>query len=356
MVLTSRPLDDYFERRGIPLRQLAPGQRVPESFSDPVIEHLATRRAAGLFDFSFMACVEIRGQESLMVLHAIQSRNLAQLAVGRIRYTLLLRDEGTVLNDATVWRTSDNAYLVFVGRHTDVPLILQPAGKYHVRCDDRSHRFAVVALQGPRSREILARCLPLPGDLPYFGFAESDFRQRQCLVARLGYTGETGYEIVIGSDSAPELWDTIVKAGAAGGLEECGFAAADTLRIEAGHVLFTNELALPVTPQEIGLERLVDFSRGASAGVRKKSGKAFERRLVGLVFEHGAPPAIPAADDEVIVTSACRSPTLQRWIGLAFVPCDASNPGTRVTIAGTKASVTRLPFYDPGKQRRRGLE
>jgi aminomethyltransferase len=356
MVLTRPSLDDYFERRGIPLLQLAPGQRVPESFSDPVIEHLATRRAAGLFDFSFMACVEISGQENLMLLHAIQSRNLAQLAVGRLRYTLLLKDDGTVLNDATVWRTSEDAYLLFVGRHTDLPVILQAAGKYDVRCDDCSHRFAVLALQGPRSRDILARCLPLPGDLPYFGFAESDFGKRQCLVGRLGYTGETGYEIVIESDTAPELWDTIVKTGAANGLEECGFAAADTLRIEAGHVLFTNELALPVTPQEIGLERLVDFSRGALAGVRKRPDNAFERRLVGLVFEHSPPPAIPAADGEVIVTSACHSPSLQRWIGLAFVPCDASNPGTRVTVAGTKATLTRLPFYDPGKQRRRGLE
>ena len=232
MVLTRRPLDDYFEQRGIPLRELAPGQRIPESFSDPATEHLATRRAAGLFDFSFMACVDIRGRESLALLHAIQARNLTQLAVGRIRYTLLLRDDGTVLNDATVWRTSDDAYLLFVGRSTDLQLTLQRAGEYDVRVDDRSHRFAVVALQGPCSREILARCLALPSDLPYFGFADSDFSQHRCLVARLGYTGEAGYEIVIRSDTAPELWNAIAKAGRARGLEECGFAAADTLRIE----------------------------------------------------------------------------------------------------------------------------
>jgi aminomethyltransferase len=362
MVLTRmsiRPLERYFDARSIAMTELMPGRRVPVRFSDPDAEHLATRRAAGLFDLSFMACLEMKGAGSAALLNAIQTRNLTPLPVGRIRYALLLRDDGTVLNDATVWRTDEQTWLLFIGRREDLRHVTERAAGFDVRLDDRSDRFAVIALQGPLSRSILQRCLAVRDDLAYYGFAESDFRGCRCLVARLGYSGEAGYEIVIAADDGPALWEALRSAGAGNGLEECGFKAVDTLRIEAGHVLFSNELALQVTPYELGLARLLDHYRQPSTGMSALAARRFHEprlHLVGLLLDG---PLSPAASDDcdpgaAIVTSACRSPLLERWIGLGFVPGAHRYLGTRVQVgAKTRATVARLPFYDPGKQRPR---
>ena len=358
-------LDRYFDGRSVAMTELLPGRRVPLRFSDSVAEHLATRRAAGLFDFSFMGCIEITGARGAALLNAVQTRNLASLPVGRIRYTLLLRDDGTVLNDATVWRTGEQAWLLFVGRREDLQHISEHAAGLDVPLDDRSDRFAVLALQGPLARTILPRCLTVPADLPYYGFAESVFAGRPCLVARLGYSGEAGYEIVLASDDAPVLWKALRTAGTPHGLEECGFEAVDTLRIEAGHVLFSRELALEVTPYELGLARLLDHPlpvgcgptyphREPSAGMTALAARRFRepaRCLVGLLLD--GPPRAPGDERDAAaarITSACRSPLLDRWIGLGFVPGALRHPGTRVQVGATRASVARLPFYDPGKR------
>jgi len=197
--------------------------------------------------------------------------------------------------------------------------------------------------------------LSVSADLPYFGFIESDFQGRHCLVACIGYSGEFGYEIVIAPDHASELWDAVRGAGADDGLEECGFTAVNTLRIEAGHILFSNELASLVTPHEIGFARLVERYRDGSPRPRAQT-HAPQRRLCGLLLDA---PVMPAAvpdlnrvrDDYAVVTSACRSPLFDRWIGLGFVSDKCRYPGTRVRMdASAHASVARLPFYDPGKR------
>lgn len=358
MALTQTPLERCFDQRSIAMTEALPGQRMPLAFSDPEAEHLAVRRAAGLFDFSFMACMEIKGLDGVALLDAIQTRNVAALPIGRIRYTLLLRDSGTVLNDATVWRTAEHTWLLFVGRREDLRHVSERAAGLDVRLDDRSVRFAVIALQGPLARTILPRCLRVPDDLPYYGFAESDFAGRRCLVARLGYSGEAGYEIVLASDDAPALWEALRTAGAPHELKECGFAAVDTLRIEAGHVLFSSELALEVTPYELGLARLLDHYRKPSTGMSALAARRFReppRRLVGLLLDGPLSPAAAHERDAdpgaTLITSACRSPLLDRWIALGFVPSAQRYPGTRVRAgAKTRATVARLPFYDSGKR------
>lgn len=362
MALAGTSLEACFGERGVPLLELASGQRAPRTFGDPVAEHLATRRAAGLFDFSFMACVELRGRESPTLLDAIQPRNLALLPVGRIRYTLLLRHDGTVLNDATVWRTTETSYLLFVGRRSDIGFLEHHAARLEVELDDRSDELAVLAVQGPRSRDVLRRCLSMPHELAYFSFAEAEFMRYRCLVANIGYTGEAGFEIVIAAELAAALWAAACKAGEPDGLRECGFIAADTLRIEAGHVLFSNELALPVTPYELGLARLIDHYRESSSAMRALGSERWrepQRRLAGLLLDslgsrgaHERRPGTAAA----VPTSACRSPLLGRTIALGFVAGADRYPGTRVAIDSHQgATVVRLPFYDPGKQRSRSL-
>lgn len=355
-------LQQYFGMRGIRRIELAPGIYTPQRFTDPAAEHLATRRAAGLFDFSFMACADVSGPDSLAFLHRLQTRNLAQLRTGRIAYTLLLRGDGTVLTDATVWAVAAGRYALFIGRRADMEHVRGIARNFDVTISDRSDDHAVIAVQGPRSSVIVGACLAdLPARLSYFDCWSARFAGAACWVSRIGYSGESGYEIIVRAQDGPALWETLRRAGAAQGLMECGFDAVDTLRIEAGYLLFTRELAIPVTPFELGLSRLVDMYPIDFIGLfelRRLRWQQPARRLVGLLPEmaEDADPgslmtsAAAAATSSTVITSLCRSPLFKRVLGLGYVATADRHPGSRVTVAkGVSARVTRLPFYDPGR-------
>lgn len=281
-------------------------------------EHLATRRAAGLFDFSFMGLYEFQGRPP------VQTRDLNAVAPGQIAYTLLLKDDGAVLIDATVWRLDADRFWLFTGRR----------GRYGGR--DRSGEFAILALQGPASGRILSKLIGADAvrGLRYFHFLQS----KRMIVGRLGFSGELGYELLVPAADVPGLRHRLLHVGAGDDLRECSWAAADSLRIESGYVLFDREVDGRANPQELGLERLVSDRRMFE--VRKK--------LAGLeILDEQAPATLPAAE----VTSECFSPTLGKTIALGFAH---SGPGSLVRLAdGRTARVATLPFYDPERRRPR---
>jgi len=338
---------------------VAPGITTPRRFSDTRREHLATRRAAGLFDFSFMGCFEITGAASPAFIKSLQTRALHGLQSGRIAYTLLLRDDGSVLNDATVWRLAGNRYWLFSGRRSDFEHVARCAEGADVGVRNVSQQLAVIAIQGAASWRVTERCFAGQrlAALPYYGFQRLEFAGSDCWLARIGYSGETGYELVIADGAAPALWQALLAAGADTGLTECGFDAIDSLRIEAGHILFMRELAARVTPFELGLARLVDFYRKPFRGalaLQPQRWRQPPRRLVGLL-----PASDAAADLELperiapgcaVMTSACRSPLYERCLGIGFVNVEDVHTGTTVRLRnGVRAQVTRLPFYDPAR-------
>lgn len=360
-------LQQYFGGRGISRCEPAPGALTPLRFTDPAAEHLATRRAAGLFDFSFMACADISGPDSLAFLHRLQTRNLARLRPGRIAYTLLLRENGTVITDATVWAIAAGRYALFIGRRADLEQVRRTAENFDVIITDRSDDHAVIALQGPRSPGIVAACLTdLPVRLSYFDCGSARYAGAACWISRIGYSGELGYEIIVRAQDGPALWEDLRRAGAPHGMLECGFEAADSLRIESGYLLFTRELAIPVTPFELGLSRLVDMYPIDFIGlseIRRTRWQQPARHLAGLLPE--IPPntnldrlAASAAETKTspLITSLCHSPLFQRVLGMGYVAAADRYPGTSVRIAGNiPARVTRLPFHDPGRRLPRGL-
>jgi aminomethyltransferase len=360
------PLARFFTGRGVKQIEVAGGIFTPERFTDPAVEHMATRRTAGLFDFSFMACVEIGGRDSLGILHRLQTRNLASLQVNRLAYTLLLRDNGTVINDATIWRIADDRFLLFTGRHADLHHLAALACGLNVSVEERSGEHAVLAVQGKNAWAIIKRCLSADGAAghtppSYYGFVPVIISGSMGLLARIGYSGETGYELVIPTEAAPDLWQALLQAGNDLDIAECGFSAIDSLRIEAGHILFLRELALPVTPFEIGLARLVNFYNADCAGVkalRHRRWRSPACALAGLILDERAPePKLLLASDLTAVTkdharltSLCLSPLIKRRIGLGLVDLKNHYPGARVQLeAGINATVARLPFYDPAR-------
>jgi len=337
--------------------EFAPGIATPRRFGDPRREHLATRRTGGLFDFSFMSCTDIRGIGALACVNALQTRRLDGLRPGRIAYTLLLREVGSVLNDATVWRLGKDRFWVFTGRRADSLFIAQFGTVFDAEISDRGQAHAVIAVQGDISRRTIEQCFPRISlaTLPYFGFARAMFGGDECWIARLGYSGEAGYELVIADAAAASLWQALVDAGRSAGLAECGFDAVDSLRIEAGHILFTRELMSPMTPFELGFARFMDFDRRAFYGapaLRAHRRKEPPRRLVGLLPAQDAEPGLGVPgrleDGSGVMTSACWSPLLERRIGIGFVAARDAEPGTVVRLGdGARAEVARLPYYDP---------
>jgi aminomethyltransferase len=287
------------------------------------VEHLATRRAAGLFDFSFMGLYEFPDKSALQ---RLQTRNLDALAPGQVVYTLLLKDDGAVLIDATVWCLGAERFWLFTGRRS----------AYGGR--DRSGEYAILALQGPASGRILAKLIGADAvrGLRYFHFLQKD----NLIVARLGFSGELGYELLVRDSDAPALRQKLLDAGRGDGLRECSWAAADSLRIEAGYVLFDREIDGRANPRELGLERLVD------------TGKSFEvtRRLVGLqILDEPGRGDLPAAQ----VTSECFSPTLGKTLALGFANPQIST-GSAVRLPdGRIARIATVHFYDPDRRRPR---
>ncbi len=300
-------LDAWFAARRIAMLDLPTGGRVPLRFGDAAAEHRATRTRAGLFDFSFMGAWDFAGSAACAALARMQTRNLRALPVGRIAYTLLLDERGVVVIDATVWRLAEDAYRLFTGRPADAARIAHHCEPFGVAPADRAGRDAVIAIQGPSSAIALARVIgrrPLE-PLPWFGFTAAQAGGVPVMVGRLGYSGELGYEILVPRDRGAEVWQSLLAAGADEGLMECGFDAADTLRIECGYVLFTRELAANATPRELGLERLVDLSHGPFTGrdaLRRARHDAPARRLAGLAFttasRHAARRAPPRGGDQ----------------------------------------------------------
>lgn len=360
-------LHDYFAGLRVPQLDLAPGIATPLRFGDPREEHLATRRGCGLFDFSFMGCAEITGRDGLACINYAQTRRLDGLPSGKLAYTLLLREDGTVLNDATVWRIGSGRYWLMTGRRADLQHLRQVVKKFDVTIHDISSRHAVLAVQGPHASALVTRCLPDCGPAlpPYYGFAERRFRAAPCLIARIGYSGESGYELVIEPALAPALWQALVDTGANLGLRPCGFEAADSLRIEAGYLLFTRELSLHVYPAELGLSRLTDTYRGRFHG---SDGLLAARRslprfhLVGMLPVGRGAPDIgtmrhiadlrdhPIENGSGMLTSVAYSPLFSRMLGLGYVNPADRYPGTRVALAGGgSAIVARRPFYDPAR-------
>jgi glycine cleavage system aminomethyltransferase T len=359
--LALAPLQEAFQRRGIRLQPMEEGAAVPVAFSDPHEEHLATRASAGLFDFSFMSQLEITGAGARTFLERLQTRPLADLAPGKIRYTLLLRDAGTVFIDATLWCLGADRYCLFTGRRSDSGFVASAASDSGVSVRDLAASHAVIALQGPDTPRILARWARSP-ELPrleYFAFARASVSGVPVTIGRLGYSGEIGYEIVAPGESAQLLWGELI--GHPFGVRECGLEAANSLRVESGYILFSAELARPVDPYELGLERLVAFDARRFTGseaLRERRRREPARRLVGLepLAEAGRPPSTAAGLPRAEVTSRAFSPLFGRELALGFVPSAAVWPGELVRFGDSgRARVARLPFYDPGRLRpRRG--
>ncbi|MCU1635716.1 MAG: gcvT [Cryobacterium sp.] len=345
------------------------GWQMPVRYTSDLAEHHAVRNTAGLFDLSHMAEIMVDGADAAVYLDYALAGRISGLALGQAKYSLLLNPAGGIIDDLVVYRLAEQSFLVVANagnRFQAAAALAQRSARFNVQVVDRSDECALVAVQGPRAREILATTagvsdLTTPLDeVKYYRSTLATFTGHPLLIARTGYTGEDGFELYIRADAAVALWEAIAEAGGPHGLVPAGLASRDTLRLEAGMPLYGHELALDTFPAQAGLGGVVDLSKetdfiGRAASEEGPSADA--PVLVGLVSAgrragragYGIHATPEAAESAGVITSGALSPTLGHPIAMAYVAPALARPGTQVFIdvRGNRipAAVTSLPFY-----------
>lgn len=338
------------------------GWSMPVRYASELAEHKAVREAAGLFDLSHMAEIEVTGRQSAATLDYALVGNLSGVKPGRARYTMICDENGGVLDDLVVYRLADEKFLVVANAgNADVvaAALAERVAGFDAVVDNRSEHVALIAVQGPKAVDIVGAVTDADlGALKYYASVPAVVKGHDVLLARTGYTGEDGFELYVPAGEASAVWRILSEAGEPHGLLPAGLACRDTLRLEAGMPLYGNELSLQLSPFEAGLGRVVKFEKPGDfvgkAALEELSKADVPRVRVGLKGAGRRAPrhgyTVLSGETEVgEVTSGALSPTLGYPIAMAYVDREHSEPGTElsVDIRGRiePVEVVALPFY-----------
>lgn len=336
------------------------GWDMPLHYGSQLEEHHQVRKHAGLFDVSHMGVVDLHGEDSAVYLRYLVANNVDRLVDGKALYTCMLNEHGCVLDDLIIYRVSANFYRIVINagtREKDLAWMRQQAKAFKVELKERED-LVMLAIQGPAIQDSLTHFLTPEqaatlSALKPFTFADLN----DLFVARTGYTGEDGYEMIFPANDAAKIWQALLSAG----IKPCGLGARDTLRLEAGLNLYGSDMDETVTPLESNLGWTValdpterDFIGRAALEKQKQDG--VKMRMVGLVLDG---PGVIRNHQKILteqgtegeVTSGGYSPTLASSIALARVPADIGAT-CFVEIRNKKipAHVIKPPFVRHGKK------
>ena len=369
--LRSTALEAVHESLGAMFTDFA-GWRMPVRYDSDLAEHRAVRESAGLFDLSHMGEIHLRGPQSAEALDHALAGKLSATGIGRAKYSLLLTEQGGVIDDVITYRLAEEHFLVVANASNaavDAEELRARAAGFDVEVDDASDRTSLLAVQGPAAEQILVDLLASEDSgiagitaedltsMKYYRVAEGTYRGGELLVARTGYTGEDGFELYVGDEVSVELWERLAAVGG-DRLVPCGLACRDTLRLEAGMPLYGNELGRELLPSQAGLGRIVALaSKGdfvGRAGIEAAEVEGLPV-LVGLAAEgrraaRAGSAVRDASGSEVgAVTSGALAPTLGHPIAMAYVDPAASEVGTELVVdvrgKDLPVRVVEMPFY-----------
>lgn len=340
------------------------GWEMPVRYSSDLAEHEAVRTKAGLFDISHMGEIFIEGKDAASFLDYALVGVASEIAVGRAKYSLICNEAGGIIDDLIVYRLTETSYLV-VANASNKDVVLAAFQKrvagFDAEVRDESDDWVLLAIQGPKSVEILGEITSAPlSDLKYYAISEANIATVDCLLARTGYTGEDGFEIYIPVASAEKVFDALMAAGSKFELMPTGLACRDTLRLEAGMPLYGHEMNEGVNPYQAGFGKVVRLDKPGDfvgkAALTEFSKSKPTKVLVGM---KGEGRRAARADYEIFVdgnsaavgsvTSGVLSPTLGYPIAMGYLQSDSAEAGTKVSVdvRGTMLSfeVVKLPFY-----------
>ena len=339
------------------------GWALPVQYKGIIPEHEAVRTAAGLFDVSHMGEVEVIGEDAFAFVQNLVTNDISVLEDNQVMYALMCYEDGGVVDDLLVYKFSkDYFYLVVNASNVDKDFqcMVSNKGEFNITLKNISREVSEVALQGPKSQEILQKLTDTNLDEVKFFYCKRDvlISGVKCLISRTGYTGEDGFEIYSDNNNIASLWDKILEAGIEEGIMPCGLGCRDTLRFEATLPLYGNEISKDITPLEAGLGFFVKLNKeefiGKCALVKQKE-EGVKRKLVGFemrdkgIPRHGYEAAV---NGEIIgfVTTGYYSPTLKKNIGLALIKTEYGEIGNSIDIIvrnkPLKAEVINKKFYN----------
>ena len=311
-----------YERHAALGARLVPfaGWEMPVQYSSITEEHRAVRTAAGVFDVSHMGQLELAGEGAHEYLQARLSNDLDRITEGRAQYTLLTNERGGIVDDLIAYRRGDESYLLVVNASN-------VGADYEALPEARnvSDEWALLAVQGPEALERLDLTVPP------FSFREDDVLGVRCLVAGTGYTGERGCELGCAPEDAPALWDAILERG----VQPCGLAARDILRLEVCYPLHGNDITPERTPIEAGLAWACALDKeftGVDVLRRQKEEGPGQKLVAFTMEEKGIPRHGMRIEEGGEVTSGTLSPLLEQAIGLAYVDAALAKAGTAITV------------------------
>ncbi len=358
--LQHTPLHDLHVARGAKMVDFG-GWHMPLQYDGILAEHKAVREAVGIFDVSHMGEIDFTGPGALAAVQRLITNDAAKLVDGRAMYTCVCYPDGGIVDDCIVYRRGPENFRIVVNAANiakDFAFFKEHAG-HLCAIDDHSDSFALIAVQGPKARDLAAQ---LGGEhllaIPSFGFADATIAGVAITAARTGYTGEDGFELFVPADGAGPVWQALLAGGAA----PIGLGARDTLRLEARLSLYGNDIDQTTSPLEAGLGWVVKLDKltrgepfvGAEALAAQKAA-GLTRTLVGFrvqdrnIARHGAEVVDAAGTVLGTVTSGGPAPTVGGAVGLAYVPIALSAPGTVLTISqrgrSFPAEVVKGPFY-----------
>lgn len=343
------------------------GFLMPVQYSGVNDEHLTVRNAVGVFDVSHMGEFIVRGPQALDLIQKVTSNDASKLTPGKVQYTCLPNEEGGIVDDLLVYRMEhgdDHHYVLVVNAgniQKDLDWI-QAHNTFDAQLENISDHMALLAVQGPKAIDTLKGLFKEDiAAMPYYTAQYAEMKGvGLVLLSVTGYTGAGGFEIYMPNPLAERAWNAIMAAGAEHGIKPAGLAARDTLRLEMGFCLYGNDIDDTTSPLEAGLGWITkftkDFTNSAALKAEKEAG--VKNKLVGFeLFDRGIPrhdcPVVDA-NGTVIgrVTSGTMSPSLQKPIGMAYVPKELSAPGTElhIDVRGKvlKGVVVKMPFLTTG--------
>ncbi len=335
---------------------------MPVQYSGALPEHLAVRQAAGLFDVSHMGEFEIIGDNALNLIQQITTNDVTALDDNQVQYSTMTNEQGGIIDDLLVYRLNQEHFLLVVNASNiakDFAWVKKHATAMgNVNAYDVSDGYALLALQGPKSEDILQDITDgLLDRIPYYWSHKVKVDGIECRVSRTGYTGEDGFEIFCDPKDARHIWNRLLLTGAGEGLLPCGLAARNTTRLEASFRLWGNDMDETTTPLEAGLGWVVKLAKGDFIGrdaMQAQKAGGLTRKLIGFVVDDRAPArdgyAIVVNGQEVgKVNSGSPAPFLQKNIGMAYLPMPYTTVGTPLSIAirgrEVPAHVVAMPFY-----------
>jgi len=354
------PLSETHEALGAKIVPFA-GFNMPVQYEGVNAEHETVRNAVGVFDVSHMGEFLIEGDHALELIQKVTSNDASKLTIGKAQYSCLPNDTGGIIDDLIVYRIKESTYLLVVNASNiekDWNWI-QSKNDVGATMRNLSDDYALLAIQGPKAIEAMQSLTSHDlSSIPFYSFIVGDFAGiEHVIISATGYTGSGGFEIYCKNSEVKQIWDKVFEAGSPYGIKPIGLAARDTLRLEMGYCLYGNDIDDTTSPIEAGLGWITKFTKKFtnSEALEKEKHDGPKRKLIAFELDERGIPRhgydIVDANGKKIgeVTSGTMAPSLNKGIGMGYVPTAFTEVGNKIFVQIRKnaipATVVKLPFY-----------